>query len=250
MTKADKRNFKVLIEYDGTDFAGWQVQPEERTVQGTIEETLARLTGETARVIGSGRTDAGVHARGQAAHFFSSTQLAGDALLKGMNALLPKDAAILELKEVSADFHARFSAQKKTYCYSVWTEKIRSPLHWRTTFHYPYGLSLEKMRKAAESLIGAHDFATFASNRGKPEHSTVRSLTRFEIVCTGGLLQFILEADGFLYKMVRGLVGTVMEVGRGKIDQREFEDIFMKADRTCGGPNLPPQGLCLERVVY
>ncbi|MDP8218119.1 MAG: tRNA pseudouridine(38-40) synthase TruA [Candidatus Theseobacter exili] len=250
MIKSKKRNIKIKLEYDGTEFAGWQVQPEMRTVQGSVETSLNKLTGEKIRVIGAGRTDAGVHAKGQVAHFSTSTRLTENTLLRGINALLPKDVVVLSAEEVTDTFHARFSAVKKTYCYSVWTAKISSPLHRRITFHYPHVLSITEMQKAAAVLVGSHDFASFASNRGKPEASTVREIMRFDIIKADSLLRLIIEADGFLYKMVRRLAGTIIEVGRGKISMEELKDILMKANRKYGGPNLPPHGLCLEKVVY
>jgi len=248
--KKASRTIKLTLAYDGTEFAGWQIQPQRRTVQEILEKALHQLTTQPTRIVGAGRTDAGVHAEAQVAHFITKSHLKMEVFSKGLNALLPEDVAVIKAEEAVSGFHSRFSAKRKVYRYTVWTETVRHPLYRKYSYHYSYPLSFNTMKRGAELFLGIHDFASFASNRGRPEKSTVRQIFSFEVKKKNSFLVFQVEANGFLYKMMRGIVGTMLEIGRNKLTIEDFKQILDKKDRKYGGPNLPPQGLCLEKVIY
>lgn len=241
------RNYKLIIAYDGTDFFGWQRQPDKRTVQGTLEDILARITQKKIAVAGAGRTDAGVHAQGQTANFRADITLKPKELLRAMNALLPGDIKILSIKKTVPDFHARKSALSKTYEYRIFTAGIISPFLSRYVLYWPYPLDIELMNEAAKLFEREADFSAFSSNRFlRP----VRKVFRSEIRKKRNELLYTVEANGFLRYMVRTMVGTLLEVGRGKMSPEQVEEIFRKNDRSLAGPTAPAQGLCLVRVAY
>lgn len=244
------RRLRLLIEYDGTGFAGWQVQPGQPTVQESLETALAPVLNERVRLHGAGRTDAGVHALGQVAHFDTSSKLPPAAVLAEGNRRLPESIVIREAAEALPDFHARFGATGKLYRYLAYTGLTR-PAYFRSRAGwFPRGGDREKMEEAGRLLLGSHDFSAFAAAGRKTANSvrTVRRLALFPLA--EDLLAFEIEADGFLYRMARNIVGTLFEAGRGRFAIREIRDILESGNRDLAGPTAPPEGLCLVRVFY
>jgi len=244
-------NWRVVLEYDGTDFEGWQVQPGARTVQGTLHEAFARLArGGPVAIFGAGRTDAGVHAEGQVASVRAATRLGADALHRALDALLPRDLAVRSIEPAPAAFHARRDARSKLYRYRLWTGAARSPLRERYALRVRPPLDLAAMERAAAALVGTHDFASFRA-AGGAGRSSVRTLARAawrgEL---GGELCFEVEGNGFLRHMVRNLVGTLLEVGRGRCSPESIPELLAARDRSRAGPTAPPHGLTLVRVDY
>jgi tRNA pseudouridine38-40 synthase len=243
------RNLRILVEYDGTDFHGWQRQPGLRTVQACLEEAVRAMTGETVSVRGAGRTDAGVHANGQVATFTLEARIPEAGLLRGLNSNLPPDIALLEVHEAPPDFDARFSARGKVYRYRIWNHLVRSPLHARTTWHCRSTLDLAAMRHAADRLCGEHDFRAFRASDCE-RRTTIRFVRRLDLDHQGAELSIEVEATAFLKNMVRILVGTLVDLGRGKLAPDAIERMLATGDRTAGGITAPPQGLTLLRVIY
>ena len=244
------RNIKLLIEYDGANYQGWQVQPKGPTIQGVIEEKLALLTGETIHLIGSGRTDAGVHALGQIAHFKTKSKMDIRSIQRALNSLLPHDIVIQRAEEVEEDFHDRKHSQSKVYEYQILNRNLRSVFHRGHAWHLPQELDLKEMKKATQKLLGEHDFSSFRSV-GSPTRTAVRRVTRAEWrKSRDGLLRFEIEANGFLKQMVRAIIGTLVEVGKGKISSEEFQRILDSKDRKRAGPTAPAHGLFLKEVKY
>jgi len=245
------RRVRLRLEYEGTEFHGWQLQTGDRTVQGELESAFERIAGSPVRVHGAGRTDAGVHARGQVAHADVDTRLDELSLQRALNALLPTDVAVLALEWTAADFDARGDARWKRYIYRILARRERSPLRRRTVWHHPQPLDLDAMQAAARLLIGTHDFAAFRGNpRGSADRHTVRKLTRLEAVRQGDEIEFIAEGQAFLRYMVRNLVGTLVEVGRGKLLPGEVHRILESRERSRAGPTAPACGLTLDHVEY
>jgi len=245
----DVRKLKLIVEYDGTDFSGWQRQDGQRTVQGTLEDGVHQLLGERVEVRGAGRTDAGVHAAGQVASLVLQSRIPATGFLRGMNSLLPKDVAIVDSADAPAAFDARFSARGKVYRYRIWNHFVRSPLHERTSWHCRRPLDLEQMRQAAAVLCGEHDFRGFRAS-DCDRRNTVRVIRRFDMVKNGALIELDVEATAFLKNMVRILVGTLADVGRGK---RAIPDVLRAletGDRAAGGVTAPAAGLTLLNVSY
>ncbi|HYA91077.1 MAG TPA: tRNA pseudouridine(38-40) synthase TruA [Thermodesulfobacteriota bacterium] len=244
------RNIKLLIEYDGTNYQGWQVQPGGPTIQGTLEEKLSRLTGERIRLTGSGRTDSGVHALGQVAHFRTQSQMDIRAIQRALNSLLPPNIVIQKVDEVDEGFHARKHSKSKVYEYRILNRNLRSVFHHGYVWHIPQKLNLTEMKKAAQSLIGEHDFSAFRTV-GSPTRTTIRRVIRAEWKRgRDGLIRFEVEANGFLKQMMRSIVGTLVEIGRGKMNAADFRKILNSKDRKEAGPTAPAQGLFLKEVKY
>lgn len=244
------RTIKLLIEYDGTNYQGWQVQPRGPTIQGTLEEKLRLLTGEPIQLIGSGRTDSGVHALGQVAHFKTQSQMDVHSIQRALNSLLPHDIVIQKIEEVEEGFHARRHSKSKLYEYRILNRNLRSAFHRGYVWHIPQKLNLKEMKEAAQYLIGEHDFSSFRSV-GTPTRTAVRKVIRAEWKRDReGFLCFKIEATGFLKQMVRAMVGTLVEVGRGRIRAAEFQEILDSKDRRKAGPTAPAQGLFLKEVKY
>ena len=241
------KTYKLVLGYDGSDFRGWQRQPDGRTVQGVIEEALRKITGKRTVVHGAGRTDAGVHALGQVASFRGAFKLADKVLLRALNAVLPEDIRIFSLEEAPPDFHARRSARSKLYRYRIVHAPQPSPLDRRFVLHWPYPLKLGKMREAAGLFVRTADFTAFSSNR---DRSPVRTVTRSELRKSGDEIVYTIEAPGFLRYMVRTIVGTLIEVGRGRMTPGQVEDIFRIKARSLAGPTAAAKGLTLVRVDY
>lgn len=240
-------NLKLTIEYDGTDFAGWQIQPSERTIQGEIGKVLATIFGERVELVGSGRTDSGVHAFGQVANFLLEKEADLPRLLHSLNSMLPTDIVVRELSEVPGDFHARYSAISRTYSYRI--HLGRTALNHRYVWELPYDLGLEELKWCAEVIRGEHDFTSFCVAKSQKEDSACDVMVA-DWKRVGGELFFHVEADRFLHTMVRSLVGTMVEVGRGFLPKEEFREILKLEDRTKAGPTAPAKGLCLVTVKY
>jgi tRNA pseudouridine38-40 synthase len=244
------RNIKLLIEYDGTNYQGWQVQPKGSTLQGMIEEKLAHLTGETIHLVGSGRTDAGAHAFNQVAHFKTQSRMDVRSIQRALNSLLPPDIVIQGAEEVEESFHARKQSKSKVYEYRILNRDLRSAFHRGYAWHIPKKLNFKEMKKATRNLIGEHDFSSFRSV-GSPTRTAVRRVIRAEWKRgRDGLIRFEIEANGFMKQMVRAMVGTLVDVGKGKISSEEFRQILDSRNRKKAGPTAPAHGLFLKEVKY
>ncbi len=233
------------MAYDGTEYAGFQVQPNAPTVQGELERALGEICGGPVRVTGAGRTDAGVHATGQVIDFRTASTLDGGTMERGVNALLPEDIAVSGLEPAGETFHARFSATGRTYEYRIRNAPTRDPLDRRREQWLPVRLDRAAMREASARLVGRHDFAAFAAGV-----SGVRTVRRAVWSEEDLILRFEIEADAFLRGMVRGIVGTLLWVGRGKTSVDRFAEILRAGDRAQAGPSAPAHGLCLIHVSY
>lgn len=245
------RTLKLTIQYDGTDYVGWQRQPGGPSIQGLLEEALAPIEGSPVTVQGAGRTDAGVHALGQTASVTLTATLPATTLGRALNAVLPRDIRVMDVEDAPAGFHARFSAVAKTYEYRVLTAAIASPFTVRYVWHVGQPLDLGAMRAAAHPLVGHHDFAGF-QGAGSVVSSTERTITdlEWEIGRDAGVAVLRVAADGFLRHMVRNIVGTLVEVGVGRWPPERVAALLASKDRKQGGPTAPPQGLFLVRVAY
>jgi tRNA pseudouridine38-40 synthase len=244
------KNIKLLIEYDGTNYNGWQRQANALSIQQVLEEALFKLTGEDTTLIGSGRTDSGVHAKGQVANFFTKSSIPPDRFSYAINALLPPDIRILHSREVPMDFHARYSAVAKRYKYSIFMRPHAPAIGRNYYYHIVDILDADAMNEAARYIIGTHDFKAFQS-AGSGVKDTVRTVYeacwKLEPPCC---LYFYIKGNGFLYNMVRILVGTFIEIGRHKMEPADMKSILESGERENAGPTAPPHGLCLERVYY
>ena len=247
------KKFILTIAYDGTAYEGWQTQKIGTGVQQKVEEALAKLFPSQPIVHSSSRTDTGVHALGMVAHFEippKEFKMTVRKLALAINAWLPEDVRVLSASTASKTFHARFDAGGKQYRYLAWNHPAMNPLVRQTAWHEPRRLDLKAMRSAARLFVGRHDFQSFAANPGYKKESTVRRLTRCEIKKSGPLLTFIIEGDGFLYKMCRGIVGTLVQAGLGKFPPVEIKRMLAKRDRRVAGMTAPAHGLVLWKVFY
>jgi tRNA pseudouridine38-40 synthase len=250
------RYFKLTIAYDGTDFHGWQMQANKPTIQGEIVNVLQRLTQEKIVLHGAGRTDAGVHALGQVGSFRTQSHLSAEEFQRALNALLPPAIRITGAEEVGPDFNARWSARGKTYRYRLYRGRVVPPMIWRYVLHYPFPLDEESMREAAARFVGMHDFASFAASTGSEdddkERSTEREIYSTELVRTPNNEELVFTVSGrsFLRYMVRKMVGTLLDVGRGKLTPADIERLFELKDRSKSGPTVPPQGLVMVAVQH
>jgi len=245
--------FKLTIAYDGTGYEGWQVQKTGTGVQEKIEDALAKLFPSRPRVHSSSRTDTGVHALGMVAHFDAprdECKMSSRKLSLALNAWLPEDIRVVAAARARKEFHARFDASGKQYRYFVWNHPAMNPLIRHTAWHVPRPLNLPAMRAAARLFVGKHDFQSFTSNPGYARGSTVRTLTRCELKRGGRLFTVIIEGDGFLYKMCRGIVGTLVQVGLGKFPGVAIKPMLTKKDRRAAGMSAPAHGLVLWKVFY
>jgi tRNA pseudouridine38-40 synthase len=245
--------FKLTIAYDGTAYEGWQIQKIGTGVQEKVEAALAKLLPSKPRVHSSSRTDTGVHALGMVAHFEiprAEFKMPLRKLALAINAHLPEDIRVLSAVRATAEFHARFDAKGKQYRYFVWNHTAMNPLLRRTAWHVTRPLDVKAMRAAAPLFVGRHDFQSFAANPGYTRESTVRTLTRCDVKKSDTLLTFTIEGDGFLYKMCRGIVGTLVQVGLGKFPVSEVKPMLAKCDRRVAGMTAPAHGLVLWKVSY
>jgi tRNA pseudouridine38-40 synthase len=244
------KNFKIIIEYDGTNFHGWQRQNEDRTVQGEIEKAISAMTVRQVSLYGSGRTDAGVHALGQVANFRCETELAPVAIQKGLNSLLPNDIVIRDCQQVDDSFHARYGARSKIYHYNILNRKLPVAIGRQYMWFIRRRLNTASMRAAMANLIGTHDFKAF-EGAGSPRSHTIRNVTTAQLTENpDGPLTIKIEADGFLRFMVRNIVGSLVDVGLGKISPAEFKKILESKDRRQAGATAPAHGLFLMEVRY
>jgi tRNA pseudouridine38-40 synthase len=262
--KRATRNLRVVLSYDGSEFSGWQAQPDARTVQGTLASAIGRITGEKVLPQGSGRTDAGVHALAQVASFATASPIPAANLVKALNDILPPSIRVLEVSEAAAEFHARKSAQAKTYRYRIYRAPICPPFLTRYVWHYPYPLEEEAMREAAKAVLGEHDFTSFAAvdpekkaedSRGEvPEgsegSSNVRRIFSSQWERDGDELVYTIRGTGFLHHMVRNLVGTFVLVGKGTLSPEDVRRILKACDRSVAGATAPANGLFLVGVEY
>ncbi|MCK4262158.1 tRNA pseudouridine(38-40) synthase TruA [bacterium] len=266
------RNIKLTIEYDGGSYHGWQRQPHSATVQETIEKALTKVLQEKVNLVGASRTDAGVHARGQAANLKTKSRIPLRNLKAALNSLLPEDIVIKSCLLAEDDFHARYGAKGKFYRYTILNRALPSPFLRKYAYFFPHPLGTHAMKKAAKYLIGRHDFSSFRGQATGRENcirivkkltvkSVDNSVTSKKIPVGSGsncisldskhkLIHIDIEADGFLYNMARVISGTLLEVGRGKIGPQDIREILRARDRRHGGPTLPPHGLCLVKVKY
>ncbi|MEJ2007859.1 MAG: tRNA pseudouridine(38-40) synthase TruA [Acidobacteriota bacterium] len=253
------RNLRLLIAYDGADFHGWQRQPHKPTIQEVLETRIAEITGEPVKLYASGRTDAGVHAAGQVANFKTACPIPCANLVRALNDTLPTAIRVRKAREVKATFHARYSAKSKTYRYRILQAPVCPPFLARYVYHYPYALKSGRMAKAARLLEGEHDFTSFAganggdeSGREKREDSNVRRIfkSRIRMRKELSLLVYEIRGSGFLHHMVRNIVGTLLEVGNGKLSSEDIPSVLEARDRSKAGPTAPASGLCLVRVEY
>jgi tRNA pseudouridine38-40 synthase len=256
------RNFKLVLAYDGNDFAGWQVQPDRRTIQGTLAEAIERITGEQVLPQGSGRTDAGVHALAQVATFQTASPIPPSNLVIALNDTLPPAIRVLSAEEAAAEFHPRACARAKTYRYRIFRDDICPPFLSRYVYHYPYPLDETAMAEAARSVIGEHDFTSFAAvdpdrarriqkaNSDEDAPSNVRTIFSSDFRREGAELNYEVSGSGFLHHMVRNLVGTFLLVGKGSLTASQVLPILESRNRSAAGPTAPASGLYLVRVEY
>ena len=265
---SDMRNIRIELSYDGTDFSGWQRQPEQSTIQGCLETALEKILGGVVRVSGSGRTDAGVHAQAQVASFKTVSAIPSGNLVKALNDVLPPTVRVRAAQEVAIDFHARYAVRSKTYRYRILQVPVCSPFLGRFVWHYPYKLNQHDMAAAARLVEGEHDFTSFAASPGGgqgaartdtlPANQTTRSPSNMRTIFFSrivwrprvSLLRYEVCGSGFLHHMVRNLVGTLVEIGRGKLTRGDMLRILEACDRQFAGPTAPAQGLCLMKVDY
>ncbi|MDA8442225.1 MAG: tRNA pseudouridine(38-40) synthase TruA [Peptococcaceae bacterium] len=245
------QNIKLTLEYDGTCYHGFQRQPDFHgpTIQGVLESKLELITKTEVRVAMAGRTDAGVHARGQVVNFFSPTKIPMDKLPKAVNSVLPYDIRVKQAEIVPDDFHARFSAQWKRYIYTIYNNQFVSVFNRLFVFHVPQALNVPAMRAAAQAMVGTRDFTAFCA-AGSPVKNFVRNLMTCEVRQAGPEISIICEADGFLYNMVRIISGTLVDVGKGRIKPAAIPQMIEAGDRKTCGITAPPQGLCMDYVHY
>jgi len=243
------RNISLVVAYDGTNYHGWQCQPNALTVQETLEGTVGRILDHAVKLYAGGRTDAGVHAMGQVVNFFTPKDIGLEGLTRGINSLLPVDIRVRDAAEVGEGFHARYSARSKTYVYTILNHPYNSPFLARYALHVPYELDAASMDTALRLILGEHDFSAF---KKKDEHyrSTVREVRRAWVRRQGRVIYVAVEATGFLRYMVRNIVGTLLLVGHGKLCVDAFGDIFDSCEREKAGPTAPPHGLFLRKIFY
>ncbi len=243
-------NYKMVLQYEGTRYQGWQRQESTgNTIQGKLETLLTKMCGEKVEIQGSGRTDAGVHAKGQIANAHMETDKTPAEIMEYMNRYLPEDIGVISVEEVGDRFHSRLNAKGKTYCYRIINSEIPHVFERRYAYVYPKRLDLEAMREAASYLTGTHDFASFTSAK-KSKKSTVRTIDEIRIEVTGDLINIFYSGNGFLFHMVRILTGTLLEVGTGERRPEEMKELLMQKKRDCAGVLVPACGLTLLEVRY
>ncbi len=242
-------NIKLTISYDGTGYKGWQVQDNGRTVQGEIEKAVEKVFGKHHRVHGASRTDSGVHAKAQAANFKTSLLIPEKKIPLALNSVLPEDISIMRASYIDDDFHARFAARSKRYMYCIFNSRQRDPFEEKYSCRVPYSLDVPLMRREAKVITGRHDFKAFQA-RDKKERSSVRKISNLSIVKKQPFLIINIEADGFLYNMVRNIVGTLVDIGRGYLSGGSMKRILKSMDRTKAGPTASAKGLFLVEVKY
>jgi pseudouridylate synthase I len=243
------KNIKLIIEFDGSNFSGWQRQSKGRTVQKEIEMAIFKATGEETMINGSSRTDAGVHAREMVANFFTNSTIPGEKFREAINTKLSHDVSIIKSEEVPEEFHARYSSKGKTYSYTIVNRYERLSLGHQYLYHCKYNLNIDEMRAACKYFLGTHDFKAFMSP-GSSIKTTIRTIQELYIEQKGNRIKIFVTADGFLYNMVRIIVGTLIKIGNGKLKAEDIEGIIREGNRKRAGMCVPPNGLILEKVFY
>ena len=243
------KRIKLTVAYDGTNYCGWQVQPNGITIEEVLNKTLSKLTGENICIIGASRTDSGVHAMGNVAVFDTETTIPPERIAMSLNQRLPEDIVIVKSEEVAADFHPRYCNCSKTYEYHIINTRIPIPTKRLTNYFVSYNLNIDDMRKAATYLVGEHDFASFCNVRTNVE-STVRTVTALDILQNGDEITVRITGNGFLYNMVRIIVGTLIRVGRGFYQPEQVKEILEAKERTAAGVTAPAHGLMLMQIDY
>lgn len=243
------KNIKLTIEYDGTNYCGWQRQKNGISIEETIEKAIEKVLREKVELIGSSRTDAKVHAKGQVANFYSNTKIPSEKFYNAINSVLPDDIRILSSEEVPMEFHARYDSKGKRYIYKIINRKVPLALFRNYAAHVPYDLNFDAMVIASKYFIGEHDFSAFKST-GSSVKTSVRTVHLIELEREQDFITLTIEANGFLYNMVRIIAGTLIDVGRGRIAPTDIVTIIQSKDRRMAGATAPPQGLYLEKVYY
>lgn len=243
------RNVKLTIEYDGTNYGGWQRQKNSASIQQCIEEAITALTGKRTTITGSSRTDAGVHAKGQVANFLTDTTIPCSKLPFAINSRLPKDICILEAEDMPMEFHSRYDSKGKRYSYTILNRRVPPAYMRNYVAHCPYNLDYRAMEDSIGAFLGTHDFAAFRST-GSSAKTSIRTVRDIQLVKQGDIIRLYIEADGFLYNMVRIIAGTLIDVGLGKIAPSSIPYIIDSRDRNMAGITAPAAGLCLEKVFY
>ena len=244
-----RRNIRLTLAFEGTAYHGWQIQDNSPTLQGLLSESIAKITGEPVTLTGSGRTDAGTHARRLVANFFTGSRIAPGQLLRALNSMLPRDVRVMSARRADSSFHARHDAISKVYRYQIYLGAVLAPHLRREYFHFPYRIDFRKMDHAARLFVGEHDFASFTKTKASPS-GTVRRIFRCQLKKRGLRLLLTVEGSGFLRHMVRNMAGTLLEVGRGTIGLADFRQLFFKRDRRLAGFTAPAHGLVLLKVQY
>jgi tRNA pseudouridine38-40 synthase len=244
----NRQNIRLTLAFDGTEYHGWQIQQNLQTVQGCLSEAISKITQEQVSVTGSGRTDAGTHARGLVANFVTGSKIKPSRLARALNGLLPYDIRILSARRVAPGFHARKNAVSKIYRYQIYLGSVLPPHLIREYFHFPCPVDISKMERAALQFVGEHDFSSFA--KANSYANAVRRIFRCNLKKKGCRLLLTVEGNGFLHHMVRNMAGTLLEVGRNTISMEEFPALFLKKDRTLAGFTAPAHGLILLKVKY
>lgn len=243
------RNVRLLIEYEGTHYAGWQWQKNGETIQEALSKAIERVIQEKVEIHGAGRTDAGVHAMGQVANFKMNSIIPAERLLRAVNFYLPPDITVKDVSDVEESFHARYCAKSKVYQYTLFNDWTRTSLNRNFCYVCGFRLDVDKIIAATRCLMGTHDFTSFTT-KALCEKNRIRTIKKLDIKKDGGYIYFTIEADGFLYNMARTIVGTLIEIGRGKIAVEGMRDILDAKDRKSAGPTAPAKGLCLMEVRY
>ncbi|MFH1381113.1 MAG: tRNA pseudouridine(38-40) synthase TruA [Candidatus Omnitrophota bacterium] len=244
-------NIRVTIAYKGTSYAGWQIQKNAKTIQGEIEKALNKISGERIKLVASGRTDSGVHARAQVANFNTKSKMPLPRLQLALNSKLPEDISIIKIENVSPEFHSQFDTKSKIYRYVILNSSLSNPFTHPYYYKFPFKLNISLMKREAAYLLGKHDFKSFqAKTAFSKMKSTVRVIKRISIKKEKNLISIYIEADGFLYNMVRNIIGTLIEIGRGYFPEGSMKKILISRDRRKAGPTAPAKGLTLVKVFY
>ncbi len=244
-----QRNISLVLEYDGTNYHGWQCQPNAITLQEAVQRSVERIFDHPIKIYAAGRTDTGVHAFGQVINFHTEKTIDLASIMKGLNSLLPEDIRVKDAREVDESFHARYSAKSKSYIYCIINRRYHSPFHGRYSWHVPYAVDARLMNESIEEIVGVHDFSAF-KKKNEMYKNHEREILRAAVKRRGEFIYIFIEATGFLRYMVRNIVGTLVLVGEGRISKEDFIAILHSRDRVNAGPTAPPQGLFLRRIRY
>jgi tRNA pseudouridine38-40 synthase len=244
------RNIKLIIQYDGTCYHGWQIQPDVLTVEEVLLDRLEKIIGERVKLSAAARTDSGVHARCQVASFKTTSSILPERFSLALNGLLPEDIVVAKVSLAPDSFNARYSARARIYRYTILNRTFRSPFDSRHCYFFPYQVDLNAVNRAVKFLVGEHDFSSFQAGRGRERVNRIRTVEKLKLFSRAGFIHVDIQADGFLTHMVRIVMGTLLDVGRGKILPEDVKEILKAKNRQKAGPTLPAKGLCLMKVVY